>query len=159
MTSSAVLSDCGTYRYALARTWRVGAGRQVCWVMLNPSTADAEQDDPTIRRCIGFSKAWGFGSLIVVNLFALRSTDPKALHAHVDPVGPDNDAHIAVAAATSDRIVCAWGAGGVLANRGLRVLDVLAPLQPAHLGLTKGNQPRHPLYARADARLSWSWPA
>lgn len=78
MERAAEFSGCGRYRYSLRRRWADG-GPPACWIMLNPSTADAEKDAPTIRRCIGFSKAWGHNALVVVNLFALRSTDPTAL--------------------------------------------------------------------------------
>ena len=88
----AVLSPCGTWRYELPREW--GNGNRLVVVMLNPSTADAEKDDPTIRRVIGFAKSHGFGNLLVLNIFALRSTDPDGLRVAQDPVGPDNDAHI-----------------------------------------------------------------
>ncbi len=96
MTGSAVLSECARYRYRLDRAWERddhGLGT-VTWVMLNPSTADADVDDPTIRRCIGFSKAWGYNALTVVNLFAWRATSPRDLCAVEDPVGPDNEAHL-----------------------------------------------------------------
>src|SRR5262245_19133112 len=92
-TKEALISPCGLYRYWLTRTWD-NSLRRVCWVMLNPSTADAEQDDPTIRRCVGFARSWGAGGIIVVNLFAFRASDPKALLRAADPVGPDNDGHI-----------------------------------------------------------------
>src|SRR5437870_2889354 len=85
----AKISDCGRYRYTLTR--RVGVGGPLVWVMLNPSTADAEVDDPTIRRVMKFTEASDCGLAIVVNLFALRSPSPKALRGHADPVGPDND--------------------------------------------------------------------
>ena len=88
----AVLSDCGTYRYRLWRKW--GCGSPLLFVMLNPSTADAEVDDATIRRCLGFADAHGFGELEVVNLYAYRATDPADLKRAGYPVGPDNDAHI-----------------------------------------------------------------
>src|SRR5262245_13227298 len=108
--SSAELSPCGRYRYALTRTWG-DPKKVVCWVMLNPSTADADQDDPTIRRCLGFSRAWGAGGLVVVNLFALRATDPDQLRIAADPVGPDNDSHLSTAA-FGRLVVAAWGARG-----------------------------------------------
>lgn len=84
---AAVLSPCGRYRYELTRRW--APGPLVGWVMLNPSRADAHTDDPTVRRCVGFAHRWGYGGLIIRNLYALRATDPAALADHLDPVGPD----------------------------------------------------------------------
>jgi hypothetical protein len=92
MTATAVLSDCGTYRYRLGRRW--AEGPVDVWIMLNPSTADATVDDRTIRRCMEFSRRWGAGALVVGNLFALRATDPAELVRHPDPIGPDNDEHL-----------------------------------------------------------------
>lgn len=93
MVKDAVISDCGQYRYLLSRDWESGLQRLV-FIGLNPSTADAEIDDPTIRRLIGFSKAWGYGGFDIVNLFALRSKDPKMLCDHDDPIGPLNDTYL-----------------------------------------------------------------
>src|SRR5581483_9586135 len=95
------------YRYSLARFF--GDGGVVNFIMLNPSTADAETDDPTIRRCLGFAKAWGYGTLVVTNLFAYRATDPAELAKAGDPVGPDNDTRLWSEAQLSDLVVCAWG--------------------------------------------------
>lgn len=148
--SDAVLSESGRYRYALTRTWAPAAGA-VCFVMLNPSTADASEDDPTIRRCIGFARAWGFGRLEVVNLFAWRATDPAALRGVADPVGPENDGHIMRAARGAKLVIAAWGAHGALLERGEEVRAMLARrFVVHHLGLTKEGHPRHPLYLRAD---------
>ena len=88
--------ETGAYRLRLWRRW--WDGPYVCWIMLNPSTADARVNDQTIRKCIAFSKQWGFGGLEVVNVFALRSTDPKALYKHHDPIGPGNDSVISSSA-------------------------------------------------------------
>lgn len=151
----AELSPDGAYRYRLSRTLAGGAGR-VTWVMLNPSTADASVDDPTVRRCMGLSARWGYAEVVVVNLFALRATDPAALRAHPDPVGPLNPAHLLAACdpAEARRVVLAWGAHGRLWERGLAAEEVLrrcgAPNLSA-LGWTRGGEPRHPLYVRADA--------
>ena len=90
--------------------------------MLNPSTADAERDDPTIRRCIGFSRAWGFGGAEMVNLFALRSTDPGRLREAADPVGPGNVAHIADAARGATQVIAAWGAFPLAAEQGTELV-------------------------------------
>jgi hypothetical protein len=103
------LSPCGTYRYLLGR--RVGEGdRTALFMMLNPSTADATEDDPTIRRCTGFARREGCGVLEVVNLFAYRATDPAELRTAPDPVGPANDHHIKAALGRVALVVVAWGA-------------------------------------------------
>ena len=117
--------------------------------MLNPSTANATRNDPTIRRCIGFARAWGYERLVVTNLFGLRATLPAALRSAVDPIGPENDRHLRRAAVQADRIVCAWGVHGALGNRGAEVLTLLKGFRLEHLGLTRGGHPRHPLYLPA----------
>lgn len=156
---SAVLSQCGAYRYWLTRDWTSG-GKRAVFIMLNPSTADAIQDDPTIRRCIDFAKRFGCDGLLVVNLYALRSTDPDALWNHPDPVGPENDAHIQWAlwaAEMSDApVIAAWGANA-RQDRVDEVLELPGMLACQALGLTKAGQPRHPLYLRRDAELV-PWP-
>ena len=155
----AEVSPCGRYRYWLWRRWAPprGEGRdRVLFVMLNPSTADAGVDDPTLRRCIAFARAWGFGSLEVVNLFALRSPDPDRLlrggAADPEAIGPDNDTHLVVAANRADVLVVAWGAHPAAAARRDAVLELLRG-RPLHcLGTTRGGEPRHPLYVRGDVR-------
>ena len=152
---SAIISSDGQYRYRLDREW-LGDGRAV-WVMLNPSTADATLNDPTIRRCIGFTKAWGLGALTVVNVFGLRATDPKALVRHPNPVGPANDLYIEAAIAEADIVIAAWGQSWPREHRA-RVAWVGAMLngRAHHLGLTKSGQPMHPLYRPADCDvLPW----
>lgn len=133
----------GEYRYWLSRTWDE-RGEPMAWIMLNPSTADASVDDPTIRRCMGFAKAWGFGSLWVVNLFALRSTDPAALRTHPDPVGPRNDEFIREAAQHASLVVAAWGNHGAYLTRGYKVAALIPNLHV--LSMTGAGQPAHPLY-------------
>lgn len=140
----------GPYRYWLSRFWDTGYGT-CAWVMLNPSTADASEDDPTIRRCIGFSKAWGFSGLVVVNLFAWRATDPHELvcQQHVDDViGPENDRHIEEALSQADRIILAWGAHTIARRgRGKQVARIAWDNgEPECLGETKYQTPKHPLY-------------
>lgn len=140
---SAAFSRCGTYRYELTRTWDEELPT-VTWIMLNPSTADAETDDPTIRRCIGFAKAWSRGGIIVRNLYALRATDPRDLLKHPDPIGPHNDEYL-WGSLDEEMTVCAWGAHG---RRGDEVLQALgdAGCLPHYLALTDAGEPRHPLY-------------
>jgi len=150
LQSSAVISDCGQYRYQLGRRW--GDGPSCVFIMLNPSTADAEKDDPTIRRCIGFAKREGCGGLIVVNLFAFRATQPEVLLSAADPIGPENDAYIADALSKeSGPIIAAWGAWGD-GRRG-RIVAARFPGRLQALGATKDGRPRHPLYVRGDAPL------
>lgn len=154
---SAVISEDGLYRYSLTRWVLDGAarnraterGKETClFVMLNPSTADASQDDPTIRRCIRFTREWGYARLKVVNLYAFRTTDPGFLWLQDDPVGPENDHVLAVAFGSADASVAAWGAHA----KPERVAAVMSiPMAPRYaLGLTNHGAPRHPLYMRAD---------
>lgn len=145
--SDAVFSSCETYRYVLSRSWAMTLP-DVCFIMLNPSTADHAVDDPTIRRCLDFARQWGYGSLQVVNLFALRATDPQALRQVTDPVGPANDQAIVEAARTADRVVVAWGVHGSWRQRDATVCRLLEGTPLYHLGLTKDGQPKHPLYLR-----------
>lgn len=159
----AVLSGCGRYRYVLWRDW--ADGPKALFILLNPSTADAGQDDPTLRRVMGFARAAGHGGVRVVNLFALRATDPRALHNSPDPIGPENDRHLTEQLRACDgAVICAWGAQGGYRGRDAQVLARLAgagvPLW--HLGLTAGGKPRHPLYLPATIRpqrwVAEPWP-
>lgn len=121
--------------------------------MLNPSTADATQDDPTIRRCIGFARDWGYGSLKVVNLFAFRATDPSILEGAADPIGPENDRHLVETCQQADLVVAAWGNYGRLLGRDRQVVALLASHSEIMcLGSTKCGNPRHPLYVRGDTQ-------
>lgn len=148
----AAFDDERIYRYLLTRAW--GPGSRVLWVMLNPSTADESKLDPTLRRCLDFSMRWGFDGFEVCNLYALRSTDPRELWKHADPIGPDNDAAIQAAAKRAGRVVVGWGSHA----RPMRELVVAQLLRdvgwrPLCLGKTNADAPRHPLYLRADAEL------
>jgi len=143
----AVISDCGKYRYELCRIWQPKAGL-VCWVMLNPSTADANIDDPTIRRCMGFTSRWGYGGIIVVNLFALRATNPKELYKADDPVGPENFHYVFQASWHAKITIAAWGTRGTHLNQNRNILNHLTNCH--YLALTKDGSPRHPLYLRKD---------
>ena len=144
------------YRYTLSREIpALGNEGTVLFVMLNPSTADERQDDPTIRRCIDFAARWGFARLEVVNLYALRSTDPRGLFAVDDPVGPNNDSQIERAVRNSPEVIVAWGAnphpGG--AERVRTVLDLIDHYAGGArcLGQTARLHPRHPLCVKRDS--------
>jgi hypothetical protein len=142
------------YRYRLDRRWSGGEG--VCgFIMLNPSTADERLDDPTIRRCIGFAKGWGYAGLIVGNLFALRATDPAVLLAARDPVGGAANARTLVDLIDEAALIlCAWGQfAGVGEHGGNAIALVRARGRLPHcLGLTKHGAPRHPLYLPASTQ-------
>lgn len=155
----AVLSDCKRYRYSL---WRIWDEAEPCavWIMLNPSTADERTDDATIRRCVGFSKRWGCGSLAVVNLFGLISTDPAMLTRWPNPVGTANDQLLrAVLTSPLQRgpVVCAWGGSvpGVLRSRvdDVRALLHVHGVDAQCLGRTKAGDPRHPVRLAYDTPL------
>jgi len=161
---SALISSCGLYRYRLGRSWDTltGAGT-VLWVMLNPSTADAEQDDPTIQRCVGFAKRWGYAGISVGNLYAYRATKPADLWDAaeiLDVRGSANDQHLCEMARDASLIMCAWGSYADH-HRAVRVIALLRRFLPLHcLGTTKGGQPLHPLYVpntRTPIRLECSY--
>lgn len=150
---SAELSDCGRYRWWLRRTWSGGDGRVVCFVMLNPSTADASVDDPTIRRCIGFARDWGYSSLSVRNLFALRATKPKLLLTSVhSPTGGQRGDSALANAITAHTTVVAWGAK-VPFLRDAEALKMFRGHPLWCLGTTKHGKPRHPLYVKREQPL------
>lgn len=150
--NGAALTHDRRYRLRLWRQWD-GSRGLVNWIMLNPSTADEEADDPTIRRCIGYARRWGFGGIVVTNLFALRATDPRELRGAPDPIGPDNDVELVAVAFAADLVVCAWGNVGRYRHRARQVVKLLhgAPGVDLHcLRITDQGQPCHPLYLPAD---------
>lgn len=150
--SGAVFSPCRRYRYRLWRTW--GEAAPAVFVMLNPSTADEIENDPTVERCERRARAMGFGGLRVANIYALRSTDPTALYTSDDPVGPENDAAILESVAGAGLVVCAWGAHGNLHQRGENVLQLLRAtgVTPHYLKLNNDGTPKHPLYVGYDVK-------
>lgn len=156
---TALLSTDSVYRYRLTRTFddrdtefRSGV---INFVMLNPSTAVASIDDPTIRKCMNFTWSWGYRELIVTNLFALRATDPVGLYRHrpTDAIGPQNDTHLRAAADQAWVTVLAYGNHGGLYDRDRQVLDLLKGRPMMHLGLTESRKPKHPLYLKATTAL------
>jgi len=153
--ASAVIDASGVYRYDLRRQVLGERTETLVWIMLNPSQADAVANDPTIRRCMGFTAEWEFHEMRVVNLFALRATDPKKLRTHADPVGPGNDEAIVEACRDAGLVIAAWGADAFAVDRARHVMRLLAklPKYPACLARTKSGAPKHPLYVRADKQL------
>ncbi|KVP75269.1 hypothetical protein WJ96_05795 [Burkholderia ubonensis] len=148
MRKSAEFSPCRRYRYALWRDWGALPGTvdrgYVLFVGLNPSTADETNDDPTIRRCIAFAKAWGYSGLCMVNLFAFRATNPADMLLAPDPVGPDNDACLRRFARNAGVVIAGWGVHGTHLARDAAVKRLLPNLH--YLRLTKDGHPGHPLY-------------
>jgi hypothetical protein len=156
MHKGAHFSPDRLYRYALWRDWSSWSNMRTLVVIgLNPSTADENDDDPTIRRCIGFAKREQCGRLVMLNLFALRATDPRVMKAHPEPIGPDNDAVIRHWTRDeydwSSIVVAAWGVHGAHMDRAMAA-RLLTP-QLYCFGVTKDGHPRHPLYLRADTPL------
>lgn len=138
------------YRYTLWREWLIGDG-YVMFIGLNPSTADEQRNDPTIRRCISYAQAWGFRGFCMTNLFAFRATDPKEMMCCPEPIGPYNDQHLLEVGKYASTIVAAWGIHGSHLNRDQEVRKLFPGLQC--LGVTSLNQPRHPLYVKASQPL------
>lgn len=181
---SAVFSPDRVYRYTLTRaglraqrqavltgpnglgteaSLRALSPRTLLFVCLNPSTADETQDDPTVRRCKGYARDWGFETLVVCNLFALRSTNPGLLYRHDDPVGPENDQHILAQSRKADMIVLAWGNHGRVGNHSDVVRDLIYESVPDRsrvftLGMTSMGEPKHPLYLPKNLQPVQLWP-
>jgi len=153
LSRMAEISECGRYRWWLRRSWTHGGdGRVVCFVMLNPSTADALIDDPTVRRCMDFARRWGFTALSVRNLFAFRATEPKELSSVDDPTGGHRGDVELWMAGTAHLTVAAWGAK-VPFRRDREALEMFKDITLYCLGTTKNGHPRHPLYVRKDQPL------
>ena len=150
VNKNATFSDCRKYRYALSRTWD-GKKKTVLFIGLNPSTADEKIDDPTIRRCINYAQNWGYGSLLMVNLFAYRATIPTELKNVKNPIGNDNDLHITELLKKADLAVATWGNEGSLLNRDKDVKKIIPNLMC--LKINKSGQPAHPLYQKKDLKL------
>lgn len=158
----AVISDDQRYRYSLTRTW--DTGRTLNVIGLNPSTADAEVDDMTIGRCMRFAKRLGFGQLVMTNLFAYRATKPAALLSVLDPVGPDNDSHVAARAEVADAVLAAWGANKLAPDRVRELFRHYLSRIPGldgklmALKMVAGTAPGHPLYVSSEIKPEPYWP-
>ena len=150
ISCGAELSKDRVYRYTLWRVWDMEK-LVLAFIGLNPSTANETEDDPTITRCVNYAKAWGYGGLFMLNIFAFRATDPQAMKAASDPVGQDNDRWIIRVADKVKIVVAAWGNHGEFMDRGKAVIELLHEFDLYYLGkLTKGGHPGHPLYLKAD---------
>lgn len=150
MQSGAVI--IGNYRYLLWREWN-SSNKTVSFIMLNPNSADAQTNDPTITRCINFARSWGYGRLEVVNLFAYRTSKPSLLKQVVEPIGKDNDRYVIESVERSARVILAWGNHGVWRKQDLYVLQLLKNHNHLYsFGITKRGCPRHPLYLRSTIK-------
>lgn len=151
---TAYFSPDRAHRYWLIRDWKPGE-RRCMWIGLNPSTADENRLDPTLRRIYDYSETWGYTGFVMTNLFAFRATIPRVMLLNPEPVGPDNDRHILEIADEVDKIMCVWGTDGVHRNRSQEVVDMLTDaghFSKLHaLAMTKGGEPGHPLYLRKNA--------
>lgn len=155
ISKSAFISECGKYRFRLARYWDARLP-QITFIMLNPSTADSERDDPTIRRLIAYAQKWGYGGFEVVNLYALRATDPKELLSSSEPTGGmENVYWIKNSIENASKVVCAWGNWPTV-EKLLKKFPDYRPLEGIpvdsfyYLELSKDGVPKHPLYLKSD---------
>lgn len=144
---SAVFSPCRTWRYLLSRIWDM-TRLPAMFIGLNPSTADEINNDNTVTRCLGYARDWGYGGLVMANIFAVRTKDPKIMKAQADPIGPENNSHLAHAARSAGLIIAAWGNDGAYRGRSREVVRMLreARVELHCLRLTKQGEPGHPLY-------------
>tara|TARA_Y100000589_G_scaffold173269_2_gene164498 strand:- start:1033 stop:1494 length:462 start_codon:yes stop_codon:yes gene_type:complete len=150
MQSSALFSECRTYRYALWRIWDESLD-SVLFIGLNPSKADESYNDPTIRRCINFTKKWGYGGLCMANLFAYRATEPKTMMIADDPIGPVNDQILFDLVSKAKIVVAAWGNHGSFMGRSVQISRSILNLRC--LRINKSGEPAHPLYLNESTRL------
>ena len=148
MKASAQLSPCRKYRYALWRTWDESKPYAM-FIGLNPSTADETEDDPTIRRCINFAKAWGYGGVCMANLFAYRATVPSDMMAAEDPLGTENDKWLRTLADSAGIVIAAWGNEGAFLDRSKEVVAMFPEL--FCLKINGSGEPAHPLYQPGTA--------
>ena len=154
LENDAVISDCGKYRYLLRRAWD-DAKPRVLYIMLNPSTADARQDDATIRSCVRLASGLGYGSMEVVNVFGWRATKPDELLTAADPCGPLNEVSVQLALARCDIPICAWGAWPPADAASAYIRNAIRAKRPAAFcfGKTKSGAPKHPLYIKSGTPL------
>ena len=148
---NATFSSCRAYRYSLSRIWDKKK-KYVMFIGLNPSTANEERDDPTIRRCANYAKDWGYGGFMMVNLFAYRTTLPSNLKKVKYPVGSENDKYILILSKKADITVAAWGNNGNLYSRDKQVFNLVPSLMC--LRINKSGQPAHPLYLKNSLKLT-----
>lgn len=154
LENDAVISDCGKYRYLLRRTWNHKKPRALL-VMLNPSTADARQDDATIRSCVRLLSGLGYGSMEVVNVFGYRATKPDELLKADDPAGPMNEEHVKRAIGRCDVVIFAWGAWPHADAASIYIRNAVRAERPAAFcfGRTQSGAPKHPLYVKSGTSL------
>jgi len=157
MNNICIFSEDRKYRYSLRHFWGKESDKEnpIAWIALNPSTADENKLDPTLRRIKGFSESWGYNCFYMLNIFAYRATDPREMKKQEDPVGPLNDFYIKQICKKCDTIVCAWGNHGKHLNRSEEVLKNLFDTNPniCYLELSKIGEPKHPLYLKGDLNL------
>lgn len=147
IAKTAELFPCRRYRYSLTRTWDNGKPH-VLFIGLNPSTADELTDDATIRRCMRFAESWGYGGIVMANLFAFRSRHPKIMKESKDPVGPENNQKLTVLSTQAGLIVAAWGTHGNYKGRDNEVKRLIPGMKC--LGTTKDGHPKHPLFLKSN---------
>jgi len=147
--NDAIISHCKKYRYVLWRNWDKSK-QSVMFIGLNPSKADIIQDDPTIYRCINFAKSWGYGGIIITNLFAYRTKDPRELKITNNPIGKDNDMWINKISKEDVFKVAAWGNHGTYLNRSENILKSISNLNC--IKKNKSGEPSHPLYLKTDLK-------
>ena len=149
-SGKAIFSECEKYRYSLTREWD-SSKEKILFLLLNPSTADAEHDDPTIRRCTNYAKLWGYGGLYIGNIFAFRATEPTVMRKQSDPIGPLNNGFILMLHKQAAITVAGWGSNGSFLNREAYIKRLLKS-NIYYLKLTKDGHPGHPLYLKKDLK-------
>ncbi len=157
ISSRAIYSPCKTYRYLLSRTQK-NAKKSLMFILLNPSTATEKKNDPTIARCQQRTKFLGYKSFIICNLFAYRTKSPLLMKNYHSPIGPENNRIIEESLLSADRVICAWGNHGSYLNQAETIIKLIETngLPAYHLGLTRSNQPMHPLYIRYNQKpIMW----